>query len=170
MSLKYAARKVMAFARNPSKLVTMIYEELTRLDGELTRLDGRVGATETRTEVIRIPADATAGATWEIALGHAMITGRIASAQIVPDSDIGQATDYMKLSLINKLNTGEGTTVLGTRNVNSTNTLDAFLGANIIETIPNVDVAHALALKKEVEGTGQAWPGGVIEITYVPSA
>jgi hypothetical protein len=163
MSLKYAARKVMAFARNPSKLVTMIYEELTRLDV-------RVRATETRTEVIRIPADATAGATWEIALGHAMITGRIASAQIVPDSDIGQATDYMKLSLINKLNTGEGTTVLGSRNVNSTKTLDAFLGANIIETIPDVDVAHALALKKEVEGEGQSWPGGVIEITYIPSA
>lgn len=163
MSLKYAARKVMAFARNPSKLVTMLYEELNLLDG-------RVGNTETRTEVIRIPEDALAGDTWEIALGHALITGRIASAMLVPDSDIGQATDYMKLSLINKLNTGEGTTVLGSRNVNSTNTLDAFLGANIIETIPNVDVAHGLSLKKEVEGTGQAWPGGVIEITYVPPA
>lgn len=163
MSLRYTARKVMAFARNPSKLVTMLYEELNLLDG-------RVGNTETRTEVIRIPADALAGDTWEIALGQAVITGRIASAKIVPDSDIGQATDYMKLSLINKLNTGVGTTVLGSRNVNSTNTLGAFLGANIIETIPDVDVAHALALKKEVEGNGQAWPGGVIEITYIPPA
>lgn len=168
MTLINTARKVMAYKGQISTLITKIWAELTALDSKLTALDSRVSNTESRTQVIRIPEDALAGDTWEIALGHAEITGRIASAYVVPDSDIGQATDFMTISLINKLNTGEGTTVLGTMDVNSTHTLDAFLGANIIETIPSVDVAHGLALKKEVTASGQIWPGGVLELTYVP--
>jgi len=161
MTLLSTPRKVMAYARNIPKVVEQIYKELTKLDG-------RVSANEPRKEIIVIAADALADDEWEIAVGHPPITGRIASAYVIPDTDIGQATNFMTISLINKKNTGEGTDVLGTRDVNSTNTIKAFLGANLISTIPDVDVAHGLSLKKEVTGDGQKWPGGVLEITYLP--
>jgi len=161
-ALIYSARKVMAFARNPSKLVTMLYEELSRLNTRLVE-------TEVEKKVIRIPADTGATSTWEVALGHVQMNGKISKAIVIPDSDIGQANDYMTISLVNKGSDGTGTTVLGSKAVNSSNVFKAFVGKNLIVTPPVVDTAHFLSLKKEVSGDGQAWPGGVIEFTYLPN-
>lgn len=122
--------------------------------------------------LIPIPADAAANDTWEVPISRARTEGRIAMINIIPKAGIGQATNYMTLKAINKGSNGSGTTELGSIELDGStgNTIGAWLSKNIVSSIPDVISPNLITLKKEVTGSGQAWPGGVVEVVYTGPA
>ena len=112
-----------------------------------------------------IPADAAAG-TFEKTIFTAPFNCIVKDVKVVPDGDIGQATNYMTLDVQNKGADGTGTTSIGSRAVNSTNTIEGFVGVDLVSTDAEVTEGHSLSLKKTVEGDGQAFPGGLVIVKY----
>lgn len=115
---------------------------------------------------VRLPADALAADVWEKAIFTAPFNCVVKDVIIVVDGAIGQATNYMTLDVQNKGAAGSGTTSLGSRAVNSTNTLAAFVGTDLVTTDAEVTDAHSLSLKKTKTGDGQAFPGGEVIVRY----
>lgn len=165
VSLLYNARKVANYARNPIKMLGMVYEELTAID---SRVDAKDAIAEQYQ--VYIPADSAANATFEHAIFKAPAAGTITDIIVVPDSDIGQATDFMVLTAQDKGADGTGTTAIGTRNVNSSNTIEGMVGVDIVTTNAVIGSGRVISLAKTVEGGGQAWPGGTIIVVFTPSA
>ena len=166
MSLIYTAREVMNYVRNLPQMVTKIYEEFTGIDTRVTSLEGGILVTTDRFAHIRIPADVNANDVWERAIFRVPAAAIIKDVVVIPDTSIGQATNYMTLDCQNKDTSGTATTSLGSRAVNSTNTLGAMVGADLITTNANVTVGQTLSLKKTVASAGQAFPGGLVQVRY----
>lgn len=163
MALLLTKEQAQHFCRNIPRLVLKIWAELSAIDTRITNLD-----TENNTEYmqVRIPADAAAGDTWERAIFKAPSDGTIEDVMVVPDSDIGQATDYMTLDCQNKGADGIGTTSIGSRAVHSTNTIEGMVGVDVVTTNADIDSGRVLSLKKTVTASGQAWPGGMVQVKF----
>lgn len=112
-----------------------------------------------------IPADAADG-TFEKTIFTAPFNCIVKDVKVVPDGDIGQATNFMTLDVQNKGADGTGTTSLGSRAVNSTNTIEGFVGVDLISSDAEVTEGHSLSLKKTVTADGQAFPGGLVLVKY----
>lgn len=115
---------------------------------------------------VRLPTDAAAADVWEKAIFTAPFNCVVKDVIIVVDTTIGQATNYMTLDVQSKGAAGTGTTSLGTRAVNSTNTLTAFLGTDLVSTDAEVTDGHSISLKKTKTGDGQVFPGGLAIVRY----
>lgn len=90
----------------------------------------------------------------------------VKAIEIIPAATIGQATNYMSLSAIDKGTDGTGTTTKANMDLNSSHTVPAYTSLNIVTTNFQVANGEVLTLKKAVTGGGQIWPGGLIKITY----
>ena len=104
-----------------------------------------------------IPADALAADTFERAIFTAPFNCVVKDVRVVPDGDIGQATNYMTLDCQNKGADGTGTTSIGLLAVDDTNKIEGFVGVDLVSTDAEVTEGHSLTLKKTIEGDGQAF-------------
>lgn len=125
---------------------------------------------EPKVETLRIPADAAAADVWEKSIFRSDEALTVTEVRVIPDADMGQATNFMTFSVVNKGINGEGTDSHGLINVNSTNPVDAYVG-RILPLAGGVamDALCVLALKKAKTGDGESWPGGLVKITYEPA-
>ncbi|WP_321422770.1 hypothetical protein [uncultured Methanobacterium sp.] len=162
MTLLMTKAQISHFSRNIPGLINRIWDELQALDTRITNLD-----TENNTEYIetRISPDAAAADVWEKKITRVPVAGVIEDVIILPDSAIGQATDFMGLEVFNKGTNGAGTTSLGSRSVNSSNTI-GLNGVDLVSSNVTVATGEIIALEKTKNGNGQAWPGGLIQIKY----
>lgn len=115
---------------------------------------------------VRLPADAAASDTWERTVFQAPFNCIVKEVDVIPDSTIGQATSYMTLDVQDKGAAGTGTTSIGTRAVNSTNTITGFVGVDLVTTDATVVSGDCLSLKKTVASSGQAFPGGLVRVKF----
>jgi hypothetical protein len=150
----------------PRLLDEVVYDMSENLDPRVAALEGGTVVTTDRYEYIRLPADAAASDVWERAVFKARAGLTIKSAFIIPDTGIGQATNYMTLDLQNKDTSGIGTTSLGSRAINSSNTLGAMVGADLVSSNATLTANQVVSLKKTVASAGQAFPGGLLVIKY----
>lgn len=125
------------------------------------------GAAVTESEQIRLIADAAANDTWEKTIFKAPFDCTITEVFVIPDGNIGQATNYMTLDAQNKGAAGSGTDSIGSRAVNSTNTIAAFVGVDLVSTDASITSGQKVSLKKTVASAGQAFPGGLVIVKYV---
>lgn len=150
------------------------YTDLRRTPGRVSKglytlleeLDERILESEDFTEVIRLPPDALAADTWERAIFVAPDGGVVSEILVIPDSDIGQATNYMTLEAFDKGADGTGTTSLGSRAVNSTNTIEGMVGVDLVSSNKTLSSGRVVSLKKTVTADGQAFPGGIVKVRY----
>lgn len=124
------------------------------------------GASVVESETLRLPSD-SASDTWEKAIFKAPYACTISEIFIIPDGNIGQATNYMTLDAQNKGAAGSGTDSIGSRAVNSTNTIAAFVGVDLVSTDASIAIGEKVTLKKTVAASGQAFPGGLVIVKYV---
>ena len=90
-----------------------------------------------------IPADALDTDTFERAIFTAPFNCVVKDVQVVPDGDIGQATDYMTLDCQNKGADGTGTTSIGLLAVDDTNKIEGFVGVDLISSDAEVTEGHS---------------------------
>ena len=166
MTLLSTARKVMGYAKSPKVVAKKIYEELSALDVRTTALEAGTLITTDRYAFVRIPADAAASDTWERAIFKAQAGLTLKDVFVIPDTGIGQATNYMTLDVQNKGVGGAETTSLGSRAVNSSNTMAAMVGADLVTTNATLITDQVVSLKKTVTSAGQAFPGGLAVVKY----
>jgi len=153
MSLLLTKNQAVHFSRNIPRLVHKIWDELAALDSK------------SKVQVY-IPPDAAAGNLWERAIFKAPADGTIVDILVVPDGDIGQATNFMTLDVQDKGADGTGTTSLGLRAVNSTNPIEGMVGVDLVTTNAAITEGRVLSLKKTITGTGQIWPGGMVQVNF----
>lgn len=123
------------------------------------------GASVIESETLRLPAD-SASDTWEKTIFKAPYACTISEIFVIPDGNIGQATNYMTLDAQNKGAAGDGTDSIGSRAVNSTNTIAGFVGVDLVSTDASLVIGAKVNLKKTVAASGQAFPGGLIIVKY----
>lgn len=162
MALLLTKAQAQHFCRNIPRLVVKIWDELQALDTRITNLD-----TENNTEYreVYLPADSAAN-TWEREIFPVPVPGTIEDVLVIPDTGIGQATNYMALALVNKGDEGSGTDELGSLSVNSTNPITAHVGVDLVSEDAEVATGDKIVLKKTVSGDGQAWPGGMVQVKF----
>lgn len=124
------------------------------------------GASVVESEEIRLIADAAATDTWEKTIFKAPYACTISEIFVIPDGNIGQATNYMTLDAQNKGAAGDGTTSIGSRAVNSTNTIAGFVGVDLVATDASLVIGAKVSLKKTVAASGQAFPGALVIVKY----
>lgn len=122
------------------------------------------GITLKNEEQVYISPDAAAD-TWDAKIFRAPSDINIKDVLVVPNTAIGQATNFMSLEVINKGTDGTGTTSLGSRNVNGSNTITV-AGIDLVATNADVLEGSFISLKKTKNGDGQAWPGGLVIVRY----
>lgn len=171
MALDFTLRDVLTYSRTSVKgPMKKVYKMLQALDTRITTLDSTVDGldTENNTEhmQVRVPADSAATDAWEVAVFKAPSDGSIEDVIAVPDSDIGQATNFMTLDVQNKGTDGTGTDSIGSRAVNSVNTVEGMVGEDLVTTDADIDEGEVLSLKKTVDGDGQSWPGGIVQVKF----
>lgn len=170
MALLLSKAQITHFCRNIPGLVSRTWDELSAIDGRIDVLSTAISNlnTENDTEYmqVRVPADAAAGDTFERAIFKAPSDGTIVDVVVVPDSDIGQATNFMTLDVQNKGADGTGTDSIGSRAVNSTNTIEGMVGVDLVSTSADIDAGEVLSLKKTVTADGQVWPGGMVQVKF----
>jgi|GEM_PF-4052061 hypothetical protein len=131
-----------------------------RLYQIITRKTGR--------EYIPLPADSAAADTFEKPIlkcdEEKGIT--IKAIELIPISAVGQATNYMTLAIVDKGADGTGTTSKASLDLNSSHTVGAYASIDVVTTDFQVANGEVITLKKTVTGNGQAWPGGLVKITY----
>lgn len=162
MALLLTKAQIMHFCRNIPGLVSRIWDELQAFDTRITNLD-----TENNTEYHEayLPADSAAN-TWERGIFPVPVAGTIEDVLVIPDTGIGQATNYMGLAVVNKGDEGSGTDELGSLSVNSTNPITAHVGVDLVTTNAVVAAGDKIVLAKTVTGEGQAWPGGMVQVKF----
>lgn len=138
-------------------------ELIEKLTGLTTAIEG---VTLNNEEQVYIPADALAADVWEKSIFKAPADVTVKDVIVVPDSDIGQATNYMTLDVQDKGADGAGTTSIGQLAINSTNTIEGMVGRDLVTTNADVTSARVLSLKKTKTGDGQLWPGGLVIVKY----
>ena len=144
----------------------VVYDLSTNLDTRTKALEQGTLVTTDRYVHVRLPADVNANDVWERAIYQAPQALILKEVKIIPDSTIGQATNYMTLDCQNKDVGGAGTTSLGLRNVNSTNTITGMVGVDIVSTNQNLTSGQTLSLKKTVTSAGQLFPGAIVLLRY----
>ncbi len=160
MTLNYTTPQLMDHSRWSPTLAKMVHEELAGLDSRLSGVEG---------STVYIPEDCAADDTFEMAIFKAPSDCVVTAVIVVPDSDIGQANNYMTLDVQDKGADGTGTTSLGLLAVNGTNTIDGMVGEDLVTTNKSVSAGRVLSLKKTVAASGQAWPGGFVKVIYTPA-
>jgi hypothetical protein len=114
----------------------------------------------------RLITDSAASDTWEKVVFKAPFNCTVKDVWIIPDGNIGQATNYMTLDVQNKGASGSGTTSIGSRVVNSTNTVSVAVGVDVVSVDATVTDGYCLTVKKTVTSAGQAFPGGLVVVRY----
>lgn len=119
-----------------------------------------------------IPAQGTAATVQSRALGRAPFAGRITSARIIPEAAVtGNATNFRNFRIVNKGQTGAGTTLMASFATNATpaNDLVAYdeKAAALSGTEANTLVAAGdiLQVDETVGGSGVAHGGYRVEVT-----
>lgn len=118
------------------------------------------------TVMFALAARAT-GASGVQSLGIAPHSGKIASVSYVPDAPLtGAATNTRKIELINKGQSGGGTTVAASLQFNAGVDLVAFdekaIPVSVVANAANVVAGDVLAINSAAVGSGIADGGGVI--------
>lgn len=158
MTLLYTARKMMGVRKLP--------ELSKKIWAELAALDLRILESEDFIEEIRIPADALAADTWEKAIFKAPDGGLIKDVTVIPDSSIGQATNYMTLDVQDKGANGSATDSIGSLAVNSSNVITGMVGTDLVTSNAAIATDRVISLKKSVTLAGQVFPGGLVKIRF----
>jgi hypothetical protein len=154
---------------------------ITALDGRLDTAEPKITAVEGRLDTVEaevksmersIPPDASATGTFKATIFKAPFDATIQEIILVPDADIGQATDFMVLTVNNKGVDGATDTTVVSRNVNSGegNPIEGFIGADLIGALQDpvtVDEGICLSLEKTTQGNGQTFPGGLVIVKYI---
>lgn len=164
MALKYTIKKLF---RNGGRVAPkLLGATLEDLDKRIEGVDGSGGHVET----VRIPADAAAADVWDRSLFRAKGETKITKISVIPDADIGQATNYMAFYVGLKGVDGLGTQTAANINVNSTNPAAKYKGINlpVAGGITLADTA-VISLEKKKIGDGEAWPGGLVIVEYGPA-
>ena len=154
MALSISFLNIFKFKGGPFKALYTLIEEVAG------------GASVIESETLRLPAD-SASDTWEKTIFKAPYACVISEIFVIPDGNIGQATNYMTLDAQNKGVAGDGSTSIGSRAVNSTNTIGAFVGVDLVATDASLVIGAKVSLKKTVASEGQAFPGGLVIVKYV---
>jgi hypothetical protein len=149
----------------------MVEDQLfrTKMDTLLGKLDNVItGLKGPYEKEISIGPDAAASDTWEKPIFKAPFNCKITKVEVIPQAIIGQATNYMTLDVVNKSDDATGTTSLmaAARACNSTNTIAAFIGVDLVATDAEVEAGETIVLKKAVAADGQAFPGAYVQVTY----
>lgn len=102
-------------------------------------------------------------------LGKAKEDGTVSAVSFTPEADVtGNTTNTRTLTLVNKAQDGNGTTVIATLAfVTGTNASDFDERAFTLSGTPanlNVAAGDILAVVETVAGTGLANPGGLVEV------
>lgn len=110
-----------------------------------------------------------AGSTDSFAIGAAAFDGRVTAIQFLPDANAtGNDTNKRTYTVVNKGQTGSGTTVLGTLDLVTGNNLVAFAAKpfvlSTVENALNVQAGDVLALVSTHAASGLADPGGTIQV------
>jgi len=126
------------------------------------------GESVIESEKIRLTADAAAADVWEKAIFKAPFNCTVKEVIVVPDSNVGQATNFMTMDVISKGANGTGTTGNCNLNFNSTNPVVGMVGKNlpVVGAGISVSAGHVLSLKKTKTGDGEAFPGGLVIVKY----
>ena len=164
MALKYTIKKLF---RNGGRVAPkLLGETLEDLDN---RIEGGVGGSGGNVETVRIPADAAAADVWDRSLFRADGETKVTKISVIPDADIGQATNYMAFYVGLKGTDGLGTQTTANINVNSTNPASKYKGINL-PVAGGITLADGavISLEKKKTGDGQLWPGGLVIVEYEP--
>jgi hypothetical protein len=120
-----------------------------------------------------VPAQGTAGTTQARAIGEAAHAGTVTSVILIPEGNVtANATNYRTISVLNKGQSGSGSTVVATLALDTPTTDD--LTAYDEKTVPlsgtaaNLVVAagDVLAASETVAGSGLAHGGYRIRVVY----
>ena len=145
-------------------------DEITTAVGTVTTAVGTITSAVTDTydkySPATIPVDSAATDVPERTIFRAPFDCTVSEVYVIPDDDIGQATNYMTLDVQNKGSDGTGTDSIGSLAVNSTNTIDEFVGVDLVTTNASVSEGECLTLKKTITGDGQIFPGGLVVVKY----
>ena len=117
----------------------------------------------------RWPGRAAATATTDFTIGRVKETGAVASVTITPDITItGADTNSLTVSIINKGQSGVGTTVIAskafTSGVNGTGFDEVTITLSGTATNLDVVAGDILALSSIKVGTGLVDPGGLVRV------
>lgn len=118
---------------------------------------------------VPVPAQATAGSVSSTVLCEAPFVGVVAAVSIVPNATItGVATNNRKFALVNKGQTGVGTTEIASVTFASGTNATGFdrknLTLSVVSGALNVAVGDVLAVVETVNGTGLAHAGLLAQI------
>lgn len=134
------------------------------------KLGNYLGALEGRVESVRIPADAAAADVWDKTIFRAKGATKVTKISVIPDADIGQATNFMAFYVGLKGTDGLGTNTVANINVNDTNPSNKYKGINLpVAGGITLDNNAVISLEKKKTGNGQAWPGGLVIVEYEPA-
>lgn len=116
----------------------------------------------------------TANATDSFAVGEAPFAGTVTSASYIPDAaSTGDNTNKRVYTLVNKGQSGAGTTVVATLDLVTGNNLVAFdekaFTLSVVAGATTVAAGDVLALVSTHAGTGLADPGGTVKVEITRS-
>jgi hypothetical protein len=120
-----------------------------------------------------VPGQATAGTDDAWNIGRAPFAGTVESVTYAPETAItGDATNNRTLSLINKGQSGAGTTVIATLTTTATLAADDEKAIPLSETAANLVVAEGdiLEWNSDANASGVADPGGLVTVKIGRSA
>lgn len=129
------------------------------------------GAPLQRTLEVTIPASAAAGTAQDQAVGVVPYAGTVTAVSFVPEADItGAATNFRTFRLVNKGQTGAGTTVIASLAFSSSSvTATAFderaLTLSAVAGATTVAADDVLLWDETVSGTGLTAPGARVRVT-----
>lgn len=129
--------------------------------------------TDTSPVVIReqiVPGMATAGTDDTVMLSRVQAAGTVTGVTYTPDAAItGANTNTRRVALINRGQSGAGTTVIAElqfdSGVNATAGDEKTLTLSVVAGATAVVQGDILAWFSDAVGTGQADPGGIVEIS-----
>lgn len=156
---------------SPKRIYELIRGEVNANTTGDTEINQRVTALESSLEnkilSLYIPADAAATDTWIRSVLKAAELMNISEIRVIPDSEIGQATDYMTLTVTEYDNAGVQVQVIGSVDVNSSHVIPVKEGLDIIlAEIALVTAGNTVVFEKAITESGQIWPGGLIQFVY----
>lgn len=119
-----------------------------------------------------VPGQSTAATADSWNIGEVTVDGVVSSVSFTPEAAItGHATDYRGFVLVNKGQSGSGTTSIATLNTTTTLVADDEKALNLTGTLPNraVAVGDILEFQSGVNGAGVVDPGGLVQVTISKS-
>jgi hypothetical protein len=124
-----------------------------------------------------VPAQGTAGSTQDQVIGETQHAGKVREVTLIPEAGVtGNATNFRTFRVLNRGQTGAGSTLVASFATNATpaNDLTAFdeRSLTLSGTAANLNVAEGdvLVADETVGGTGVTHAGYTIRVTYSADA